>query len=268
MRAHATARDAVTMQCLFCPSDADSGEDLFPKWLNRAFPNPTQEFHVVTKRIDGVETFGRSRQAAFIKIDCVCRNCNNTWMSRIEKRLKPLILPLIHGHTKLLSQADQLDLATWATLKTMVYERESGYPAVTTADDHAIMKREERPPAHARVYLAGHNGIDNGLMFAVHRSTIEGLRSSTSTDTEMMAVTTLVLGHLVLQTVVCPTTSFEGWAESGIASKNAMSIVPPIIAGASFPPTVLLDDEALSEFASSHVQIANRQNPPQPAQTP
>jgi hypothetical protein len=46
----------------------------------------------------------------------ICRDCNNTWMSRLESEAKPLLLPLIEGMLAggALSIDERRLLARWA----------------------------------------------------------------------------------------------------------------------------------------------------------
>jgi hypothetical protein len=52
----------------------------------------------------------------------VCGPCNSGWLSRIQKRAKPYLIPLIEGRETLIGEKAQAAIATWATMATMTGE--------------------------------------------------------------------------------------------------------------------------------------------------
>ncbi len=57
-----------------------------------------------------------------VRINCVCQKCNSTWMSDIENRNKPHMLPMLRDRPITLEPRQQKSLARWAILKAMVLE--------------------------------------------------------------------------------------------------------------------------------------------------
>jgi hypothetical protein len=62
------------------------------------------------------------RPKANLGIRCVCETCNNGWMSRLENRVKPIVLGLIEDKLKLIASGTQSMLTLWAVKNAMVYE--------------------------------------------------------------------------------------------------------------------------------------------------
>lgn len=54
------------------------------------------------------------------KIHWFCEPCNNGWMADLERRAKPILLPLIDGERPLLTPAEQRVIAAWTYLKAVV----------------------------------------------------------------------------------------------------------------------------------------------------
>jgi|GEM_PF-2471915 len=62
------------------------------------------------------------------KFRVVCTTCNNGWMSNLEERIKPILLPAVKGKSVVLDDSDISHLARWVVMKVMVAEHsEEGY---------------------------------------------------------------------------------------------------------------------------------------------
>lgn len=169
-------------------------------------------------------------------------------MSGIEGRTKPIILPMIRGERISLSLSDQLELATWATLKAMVYDSHAGPEAVAEPDELEIMRAQERPPATWRVSLAAQA---NPGLFSLRRRFVAGQHRG-SDELHLASATTFVLGHLVVQALGSPHTHHRAYTQLGIRKPKVQSIVPPIQAGAEWPLPFLGESE-LIEFGDADV---------------
>jgi len=130
---------AIPATCLFCDSDADSREHLFPDWLNDVlgYVHPTLLF-------SGDREWKADRPASH-KLRVVCQRCNNGWMSRIEKNAQPVLTPLILGQGHQIGSDQQAMLARWAYSRAVVGEQLAEWP-----DDQRI------PEGH-RLWLPNYN---------------------------------------------------------------------------------------------------------------
>ncbi len=80
-------------KCIFCPAPVDSKEDAFPKWLMRRFP---QSGMLERQRsIDDIPRCFRTKSPFKMVVECVCRSCNNGWMSVLQNLAKPVIERLL-----------------------------------------------------------------------------------------------------------------------------------------------------------------------------
>ena len=102
-------------QCLFCPNPIDSAEHIWSDWI-------LEDLKLATPiRV----TVGRDStwvKSPTIKVECVCRACNNGWMSRLEESSKLIIHAMINDDPCGLSKRDQNKLSRWAVLKAMVLD--------------------------------------------------------------------------------------------------------------------------------------------------
>ena len=111
-----------TKRCIFCgQQNPSSNEDALPLWIQRAAleRDPTAEmFCEWGARRWQVRITDRKSNA--IRVNRVCRPCNNGWMSALETQVRPFIEPAIFGErvvTRIPTQ--QRIIATWIA-KTVV----------------------------------------------------------------------------------------------------------------------------------------------------
>jgi len=100
-------------------------EDVLPVWLSRELNSTGQ---VVTEFI--TEMPGQPRTTRFqpfanlatLKLERVCHVCNNGWMSELENRTKPLLIPMIRGNACQLSVQNQRQISAWTQLKCLTLD--------------------------------------------------------------------------------------------------------------------------------------------------
>src|SRR5262249_31198261 len=88
-------------RCIFCNSLGLTREHMWADWLRNYIPRVVQEHHVAVNTF-----FPKNPQNALrrrtgdphsTRIKCVCRTCNNGWMSQLQKRAKPYLVPMLKG---------------------------------------------------------------------------------------------------------------------------------------------------------------------------
>jgi hypothetical protein len=102
-----------------------TGEDCWPLWLGRQYESPTYDgwWTGSSHTIDGPGFPTRSRKLK-LKLTIVCGRCNNRWMSDLETRARPLLLPLIKSSRDNYDFSDQAveTLVEWMLKMAMVWE--------------------------------------------------------------------------------------------------------------------------------------------------
>lgn len=149
-------------RCIFCDRNADSAEHIWPVWMHPLLPvHPGRhdrklfEFHPSTgKRESGPA--GRQGDLRTVRIRAVCKNCNETWMSRLETAARPLLSPMALGQQVNLDTAAQEIVARWIALKIMVSEHSRGDMSLTTQEDRTLFKDEGLIPSYYRIYITSH----------------------------------------------------------------------------------------------------------------
>jgi hypothetical protein len=142
------SKPPAKIECTFCGDKgvARGAEDVFPLWIGRTLGrvsealHPGQKSRYVSYAYDdpanfsadvegktlGERAVGRPRKTGEVpvpyKLPDVCRECNNGWMSRLEKGAQLVMAGFIQGKRKTLAPYDQLVLATWMIKTSLTYD--------------------------------------------------------------------------------------------------------------------------------------------------
>jgi hypothetical protein len=100
----------------------------------------------------------RKGDARSQKLKVVCIACNNGWMSELQDRTKPILLPLLSREAKSLAEWDQHALAVWLTMFTMIYETTIPEYAATTVEQRIAFKALRHPPENWIFWCAPFDG--------------------------------------------------------------------------------------------------------------
>jgi len=89
------------------------------------------------------------------KVRVVCAKCNNEWMSEIQNRAKPHLIPLFTGTTRVLGVEAQEILATWITMATMTAEHliKDARQRAISQTDREFLCQNSKPPADWRILI-------------------------------------------------------------------------------------------------------------------
>jgi hypothetical protein len=236
--------------CIFCGQRADSKEDLFPQWLDRDFRQPKGTAMPITTRVGDSTAVRPNWKIAFLKVRCVCRECNNGWMSELENKVKSLVVQFLEGADLRLQPSEQLDLSLWVTMKAMVFEVAAHYQGVITQQERTLLMEQQRTPANVRVVLAS---LDEGNHFMVRRKFVAGWRKRDSKDLEYAYATTFLLGHFVAQVVGSPTSKHHAFEQHALVRPDWQTITPPVVPHANWPTQERLSEDELEHFADTFV---------------
>ena len=190
-----------TSSCIFCGKTPVTKEDLFSKWILRLL---AREFDTVKCRKgsssrSSADAYWESDQPNRTVVKCVCRPCNNGWMSELERAAKPTLASLILGEGVALDTEMQETIAKWATLKAMIGAYSWGTHPIP-ADWLAHFYREHRPPNGWHVTTTRYIGKNLQILDS-HRVTLHFASSDQSipTSTENKAIlTTLIVGYFAV----------------------------------------------------------------------
>lgn len=209
-----TKMASASRRCIFCLKRGTTDEHVFADWLRVLFPRTAKD-----TRSQGITQWGQDRHGKLYamplltiqqghsgskKVPYVCRGCNNGWMSRMEKRTRPILMPLIQGIPHSKSTFDLQYLATWIAKTVMVAEY--AFP------DHISIPDRERlhmyanlaPPDNWTIWIADYRGFKwRNLAIFHHMGRVLPPKppepsKSTSPDTHF---TSIGMGHVFIQVV-------------------------------------------------------------------
>ena len=75
-------------------------------------------------------------------------------MSCHEGQVRSILKPMILGYNAALTPDQQVDVATWTSMKAAVFEYIWSDEPVLTAPDRSLIMTQDRPPASAQIRLA------------------------------------------------------------------------------------------------------------------
>ena len=251
--------------CIFCQqqtSGAGHGEHLFPNWLNRVFENipqiPTSvgatRWENSTVNMQSGELSFRSwpaSQIASVTTKLVCNSCNTGWMSDLECRAAPLLIPMIEGRPHTLSQAEQLIVATWSTKTAMVLEPVVGAHEYFRQEQRDMVRIEDRPPGFFRVYAAAIEGLVSPLSY----SRVVGRQELPNQGFFDLHMHTVQINTLVLQVSRSepPPPKFGVLMSPAISSIIEVPVFPP--SDFFWPPERSLSTNSIGGYAAGYRQL-------------
>jgi len=176
-------------RCLFCDKPANSKEHLWSDWVLKSLKS----------RDPIVQTLGKAPSKTFtgpVTVRCVCRECNNGWMSGLEARVKPLVGSLMQDVSVCLDAAQQKDVSLWALKTAMVLEGTKSRSAAHCYQqaDCEQLRLSSSIPARTRIWLGRFSG--SGLLASgtdIWLNIGEVLRAA------HRCITTTMVGHLAIQ---------------------------------------------------------------------
>jgi len=174
--------------CIFCPNEANSREDLFPRWI-------LQRVHtgqpLVRQVGDQPVTLTDDQE---VRVPCVCDMCNNGWMSRLEKKVLPYLGLMLNNNKIRLDKDYQKGLGEWALKGAMVADSFDYHDRYYTEAECHAFKANRTMPERTEVVI----GHFTGRQLDSHANTI----TLVVPDGRIVArghVFTVMVGHVVMQ---------------------------------------------------------------------
>ncbi len=200
--------------CLFCKNGKSfkDREHVFPKWLLEELNYKTQTQPFFETKYNEIKNFDvKSDSKLFAKFNFdnfkspyVCDDCNGGWMSNLEGKIKPILLPLIHGQKELkdLTKQEKNLIAIWSIKTTCVIESVNFSKTSYISFDPKILKdRQTLPPGWA-VFAFTHNATNTLGWFSNNVWYIEGnLTHELRTKCDGFKKTIFQLKNLILATI-------------------------------------------------------------------
>lgn len=202
-------------QCIFCSNPANSREHIWADWLKAYVPR-TQINHGQERtwiHEDGRLTRSlehRSGDPRSRKLKIVCASCNNNWMSRIQERAKPILIPLIRGEPCALDADAQRVISGWAALLVTIEEYTHRDWVSVPAVDRAWLKRSAIAPPNWLIWAGrfiaphGESRMSRSVLPIVSNAELAKLAGADGPRVFNGQTSTFLVGQLLVHTLSAP----------------------------------------------------------------
>ena len=113
-------------RCIFCGNLAAlTREHVWGEWLKEYVELSGTTYGLATVRLrhpgemDAPTIARRAGDPLMAQVEVVCRECNTGFLSQIQNRAKPYLVPLIEGRSSSLDEAAQAIISSWIAMATM-----------------------------------------------------------------------------------------------------------------------------------------------------
>lgn len=148
--------------CIFCGAVGKlTNEHIWGDWTRNYVPRTQNkhEFRSIVAKTPTSETAEpvriRAGDPLNSQVKVVCKPCNNGWLSQIQEKAKPYLIPLVEGRGAFLGRQAQRQIATWATMATMTGEYLSRDPQNISVpqSERSKFMQTSRPPRNWRIWI-------------------------------------------------------------------------------------------------------------------
>jgi hypothetical protein len=158
-------------RCVFCGNTGMTKQHIWPDWMKNVLPraeSTTTRHQINFDYPDSGAPFDKVAlrpQLAFkqghagtLKIRRVCASCNGGWMSRLEQEAKPILTPLLLGHTKALNRQHQDIMSAWISMTVMIMDLDDPSNECIPFDQRAYTMENLEPPPRWRIWIGNYCG--------------------------------------------------------------------------------------------------------------
>lgn len=257
-------------KCIFCDGYGVTKEHIWAKWLNPYLPKNVinHEFasEVIFPDRSVHHTKIRSGSAQSGRLRRVCLSCNTGWMSELQKKTQPILLPLILGQTSVLHRKAQTTLSAWIAMFVMVAEflDKTGTKVAISPKDRLFLKSDLVAPSNMKVWIGYFEkdkwkGVWTHATIPISDEDHVPQRSSLGVDFPNTQTTTLVIGKLYIHVLSSEIASIVRSQNMGRGEKTHLYRIHPLKSSPlAWPPPMRLTDEDADAVASAFIERARR----------
>jgi hypothetical protein len=186
------------MACVFCGGRPTTNEHVFPRWLERFLAEDRRQRLELTRYGEGGYDVALDKIGLDIRVNSVCAECNNGWMSSLEGDSINVLTPLIAGldDVVLLSLPEQRQISLWATKTAMMADQTQAVPLLSFAQ-RSRLRTHRAIPGGTRVWIGACDAMNPIVTSQTVRSELERLDDADAPRITGF-YTPMKIGHLCL----------------------------------------------------------------------
>lgn len=249
--------------CIYCGrTDQMSGEHIWADWLKQYIPRvmPRHKFVSAVVHSDPAKNtihVGKREGDPYVrKLRVACIPCNTGWMSQLQERTKPYLVPMLLGKRVSLYKNGQTTLAAWATMFVMTADFLDKNAVSITAEERGWFKAHQRPPADWKIWIGRyeqpvtprrwiHSVID------IVEDEAEFLSKGTPQTSHAQTSTILLGDHLIIHVMSSPAMrkTIKRWKLLPAAALAMMQIWPITRRRIDWPGPATIQGPAIERLA-------------------
>jgi hypothetical protein len=146
-------------RCIFCDRFGLTHEHIWADWLRPHLTRLSDQHKTAIElhHPDGSTELKLKKQSGDPRrrsVRCVCRPCNNEWMSQLQESGKATLLSIMASDPIRLNRRQQTLLSSWSAMLAMTAEyTQKTHVAISKSDREWLMK-SGKAPSHWRIWIA------------------------------------------------------------------------------------------------------------------
>lgn len=151
----------MARSCIFCGGTNLTGEHIWPKWAAKKVAGAGAAEHRLFRHERGSEVMQvEYSQLPYEQIARVaCAECNNRWMSDLEKAAQPYFETMLAGNGRAIHKLAQRTLAAWALKTTMVFVASQAKDgSAIPAKEYVYLRKTGEPSNDVNVLMLSYDG--------------------------------------------------------------------------------------------------------------
>lgn len=238
--------------CIFCGKTYKrlSGEHKWSDWIRRDIGTPERRYTEQLLQRFGLPTYvKKTNQPDFThRLWVVCKPCNEGWMAKLERKVKPILAPMLRGEDQTLTRTQQSLLAFWFAKTDMVHERGDVKIRAIPTEHHRWLYTRHEPPPGTTIFIGHRTSVEQPHRYRCDGAYLRlpGNPPAAGDDLDGHWATMLV-GHCVcvLFGTVFPESHGSVRFQDGFIAPRLMQIWPVGPDPLHFPPADSFDDVGL-----------------------
>jgi hypothetical protein len=144
-------------RCIFCRGTGLTKEHVWADWLKGYIPKDMTDYSSLSATVHETHAeFGHKKHGGDLRsrtLRDVCKSCNNGWMSQLQQRAKPYLLPLVFGDVTAFDARAQEILSAWVAMFVMVAEHFDRYKVVSSQKERSFLWKRQKAPANWKIWI-------------------------------------------------------------------------------------------------------------------